>query len=208
MLTGNLPFHCATRQETMDQILKAKLGMPDNLSREAQSLLRALFKRVPNNRLGATVDGITGIKQHEFFATIDWDNLVLKRVRPPFIPAVSRDDAFYFDPEYTNKSPRDSPGGPVSASAREIFRGFSFVAPGLLDDQGRPTSSIASDNNNAIINNLLPSRSVFSNEIMGVTNSAFHDEYQLGRELGRGTFFRVSPMRTPANTQTIRSENH
>lgn len=187
MLTGNLPFHCATRQETMDQILKAKLGMPDNLSREAQSLLRALFKRVPNNRLGATVDGITGIKQHEFFATIDWENLESKRVRPPFIPAVSRDDAFYFDPEYTNKSPRDSPGGPVSASAREIFRGFSFVAPGLLDEQ-RPAASIASDNNNAIISNLLPTRSVFSNEIMGLTSSAFQDEYQLGRELGRGTF--------------------
>lgn len=42
MLTGNLPFHSATRQETMDQILKAKLGMPDNLSKEAQSLVIAL----------------------------------------------------------------------------------------------------------------------------------------------------------------------
>lgn len=189
MLTGNLPFHCATRQETMDQILKAKLGMPDNLSREAQSLLRALFKRVPNNRLGATADGINAIKQHEFFATIDWKNLETKRVRPPFIPAVSRDDAFYFDPEYTNKSPRDSPGGPVSASAREIFRGFSFVAPGLLDETtSRPTSIVASDNNRALITNMLPSRSVFSNEVMGVTSNAFHDEYQMGRELGRGTF--------------------
>lgn len=44
MLTGNLPFHSATRQETMDQILKAKLGMPDNLSREAQSLVK--YKKV------------------------------------------------------------------------------------------------------------------------------------------------------------------
>lgn len=43
MLTGNLPFHSATRQETMDQILKAKLGMPDNLSREAQSLVMTIF---------------------------------------------------------------------------------------------------------------------------------------------------------------------
>lgn len=198
MLTGNLPFHSATRQETMDQILKAKLGMPDNLSREAQSLLRALFKRVPNNRLGAGPNGIDDIKRHEFFVTIDWDNLELKRVRPPFIPAVSRDDAFYFDPEYTNKSPRDSPGGPVSASAREIFRGFSFIAPGLLEDSvmlARSTpgaqlatmASAASDNNNAI-NVALPSRSVFSNEMLDVTAAAFQDEYQVGRELGRGTF--------------------
>lgn len=180
MLTGNLPFHSKTRQETMDQILKAKLGMPDNLSREAQSLLRALFKRVPGNRLGAGPDGFEDIKRHEFFATIDWVNLARKRVRPPFIPAVSRDDAFYFDPEYTNKSPHDSPGGPVSASAREIFRGFSFIAQGLLDD--------AIGDQITALNNSLPSRSAFTSDILGVTSSVFHDEYQINRELGRGTF--------------------
>lgn len=171
MLTGNLPFHCATRQETMNQILKAKLGMPDNLSSEAQSLLRALFKRNPQNRLGAAPNGIEDIKNHEFFATIDWPNLVEKKVRPPFIPAVSRDDAFYFDVEYTSKSPKDSPGGPVSASAHEIFRGFSFIAPGLLEDS-----------------NMSNARTPFSNDIPGVKPGVFQDEYQVMQELGRGTF--------------------
>lgn len=52
MLTGQLPFQGEHRKETMSQILKAKLGMPDYLSPEAQSLLRALFKRNPVNRLG------------------------------------------------------------------------------------------------------------------------------------------------------------
>ncbi|XP_022216673.2 ribosomal protein S6 kinase 2 beta [Drosophila obscura] len=140
MLTGNLPFHGQTRQETMNQILRSKLGMPENLSPEAQSLLRALFKRNPQNRLGAGSQGILDIKAHCFFATIDWVRLERKQVRPPFIPAVSRDDAFYFDVEYTSKSPRDSPGGPISASAHEIFRGFSFVAPVLLEPHGTPTS--------------------------------------------------------------------
>lgn len=32
--------------------LRAKLGMPQFLSPEVQSLLRALFKRNPSNRLG------------------------------------------------------------------------------------------------------------------------------------------------------------
>lgn len=178
-----------------------------------------MFKRVPNNRLGAGPNGIEDIKKHEFFATIDWDNLLLKKVRPPFIPAVSRDDAYYFDSEYTCKSPRDSPGGPVSASAREIFRGFSFIAPGLLDETENMTNGSAgsvtvntSDNNttNTIsgntpqvpgsnsgsassINNgnppLFPSRiSPYTNEMPGLNPGAFQDEYQLGRELGRGTF--------------------
>ena len=53
MLTGQLPFQGETRKETMNQILKAKRSMPEYLSPEAQSLLRALFKRNPANRLGA-----------------------------------------------------------------------------------------------------------------------------------------------------------
>lgn len=76
MLTGTLPFQGKDRKETMTMILKwvlftqstdlhnrvfvltlisvsrAKLGMPQFLSQEAQSLLRNLFKRNPGNRLG------------------------------------------------------------------------------------------------------------------------------------------------------------
>ena len=36
----------------MDLLFRAKLGMPQFLSPEAQSLLRMLFKRNPANRLG------------------------------------------------------------------------------------------------------------------------------------------------------------
>lgn len=53
MLTGALPFQGANRKETMTQILKAKLGMPMDISPEAQALLRVLFKRNPANRLGS-----------------------------------------------------------------------------------------------------------------------------------------------------------
>ncbi|XP_018792908.1 PREDICTED: ribosomal protein S6 kinase 2 beta [Bactrocera latifrons] len=179
MLTGNLPFHGQTRQETMNQILRSKLGMPENLSPEAQSLLRALFKRNPQNRLGAGEHGILDIKAHCFFATIDWVRLVRKEVRPPFIPAVSRDDAFYFDIEYTSKPPHDSPGGPISASAHEIFRGFSFVAPVLLDE---------SSNNSSPLSPYVPHAHNPQRTLPGVLPGNFHSEYNLLQELGRGTF--------------------
>lgn len=55
MLTGALPFQGANRKETMTQILKAKLGMPLNISPDAQALLRVLFKRNPANRLGSGI---------------------------------------------------------------------------------------------------------------------------------------------------------
>uniref|UniRef100_A0A8C9R095 Ribosomal protein S6 kinase n=1 Tax=Scleropages formosus TaxID=113540 RepID=A0A8C9R095_SCLFO len=137
MLTGSLPFQGKDRKETMNLILKAKLGMPQFLSAEAQSLLRALFKRNPVNRLGSGLDGAEEIKRHSFFSTIDWNKLFRREIKPPFKPAVARpDDTFYFDPEFTSRTPKDSPGVPPSAGAHQLFRGFSFVAPAMLEEEG------------------------------------------------------------------------
>lgn len=135
MLTGSLPFQGKDRKETMALILKAKLGMPQFLSAEAQSLLRALFKRNPCNRLGAGVDGVEEIKRHPFFVNIDWNKLYRKEIKPPFKPAVGRpEDTFHFDPEFTARTPTDSPGVPPSANAHHLFRGFSFVASSLVQE--------------------------------------------------------------------------
>uniref|UniRef100_A0A803V4G0 Ribosomal protein S6 kinase n=1 Tax=Ficedula albicollis TaxID=59894 RepID=A0A803V4G0_FICAL len=135
MLTGSLPFQGKDRKETMTLILKAKLGMPQFLSTEAQSLLRALFKRNPANRLGSGPDGAEEIKRHPFYSTIDWNKLYRREIKPPFKPAVGQpDDTFYFDTEFTSRTPKDSPGVPPSAGAHQLFRGFSFVATGLMED--------------------------------------------------------------------------
>jgi len=134
MLTGHLPFQGDNRRDTMNQILKAKLRMPNFLTPEAQSLLRALFKRNPQNRLGAGPDGVEQIKRHPFFSTINWARLLAREIPPPFKPAISsNDDTIYFDSEFTKKTPRDSPALPPSATAHELFRGFSFVAPHMYE---------------------------------------------------------------------------
>lgn len=53
--------------------------------------------------------GIQELKDHAFFASINWDKLYHKEIQPPFKPAVSRaDDAFYFDSEFTSKTPKGS----------------------------------------------------------------------------------------------------
>ncbi|XP_011860408.1 PREDICTED: ribosomal protein S6 kinase 2 beta [Vollenhovia emeryi] len=175
MLTGALPFQGTNRKETMTQILKAKLGMPHNLSTEAQALLRVLFKRNPANRLGS--GGVDEIKSHIFFATIDWDALYKKEIRPPFKPAVREDDAFYFDNEFTCKTPKDSPGVPPSANAHELFRGFSFVAPGLLADADHVMSPEYRNYDN--ISAIFPTY---------VNPVSITDEYEFKHEIGRGSY--------------------
>merc|ERR1719348_1645009 len=149
----------------MSQILKAKLGMPQFLSPEAQSLLRALFKRNPANRLGGGANGINDIKNHPFFASIDWDKLMTKKITPPFQPTVVADDTFHFDTEYTSRTPKDSPAVPASAATHELFRGFSYVAP-LLHEDGDIKNS--PNTNNAA----LPSGSKVQNRTELILRSA------------------------------------
>lgn len=136
MLTGNLPFQGKNRQDTMNLILRAKLSMPAYLSPGAQSLLRALFKRNPSNRLGGGPNGTNALKGHRFFGAIDWKRLLARKMQPPFRPhfSSSLDVTHYFDQEFTKKTPMDSPAIPPSAAAHELFRGFSFVAPTIFEE--------------------------------------------------------------------------
>lgn len=74
-------------------------------------------------RLGSGAEGAQDLKRHEFFATIDFDDLFAKKIKPPFQPVVCSREDEYFDEEYTCKTPKDSPGIPVSADTHELFKG-------------------------------------------------------------------------------------
>nr|XP_030708819.1 ribosomal protein S6 kinase alpha-2 isoform X2 [Globicephala melas] len=175
MLTGSLPFQGKDRKETMALILKAKLGMPQFLSVEAQSLLRALFKRNPCNRLGAGLDGVEEIKRHPFFVTIDWNKLYRKEIKPPFKPAVGRpEDTFHFDPEFTARTPTDSPGVPPSANAHHLFRGFSFVASSLAQEPSQQ------DLRKAAVHPIVQ-------QLHG-NNTRFTDGYEVKEDIGVGAY--------------------
>ncbi|XP_043913075.1 ribosomal protein S6 kinase alpha-6 [Protopterus annectens] len=173
MLTGTLPFQGKDRNETMNMILKAKLGMPQFLSPEAQSLLRMLFKRNPANRLGAGPDGVEEIKRHPFFSTIDWNKLYRREIQPPFKPASGRpEDTFCFDPEFTAKTPKDSPGVPPSANAHQLFKGFSFVATTTPDE-----------NKLISLSNILP----IVQQIHG-PSAQFMEAYEPKEDIGVGSY--------------------
>ncbi|XP_069320466.1 ribosomal protein S6 kinase alpha-6 isoform X1 [Eulemur rufifrons] len=172
MLTGTLPFQGKDRNETMNMILKAKLGMPQFLSAEAQSLLRMLFKRNPANRLGS--EGVEEIKRHLFFANIDWNKLYKREVQPPFKPASGKpDDTFCFDPEFTAKTPKDSPGLPASANAHQLFKGFSFVATSIAEEYKITPITSA---------NVLPIVQINGNA------AQFSEVYELKEDIGVGSY--------------------
>jgi serine/threonine protein kinase len=102
MLVGLPPFYSSNTQELFQRILYDKLKWPSQIavSAPARAFVGALLIRNPDARLGAK-GGATEVKRHPFFAGVDWDKLVSKLYRPPFVPDLeSTMDLRYIDPSF------------------------------------------------------------------------------------------------------------
>ncbi|KAE8288012.1 Ribosomal protein S6 kinase beta-1 [Larimichthys crocea] len=136
MLTGAPPFTGENRKKTIDKILKCKLSLPPYLTQEARDLLKKLLKRNASLRLGAGPGDAAEVQSHAFFRHINWDDLLARKVEPPFKPFLqSADDVSQFDSKFTSQTPVDSPDdSTLSESANQVFLGFTYVAPSVLEN--------------------------------------------------------------------------
>ncbi|XP_053255869.1 ribosomal protein S6 kinase beta-2 isoform X2 [Podarcis raffonei] len=135
MLTGSPPFTAENRKKTMDKILKGKLALPPYLTPDARDLIKKFLKRHASQRIGGGPGDAADVQRHPFFRHINWDDLLARRVDPPFRPSLqSEDDVSQFDTRFTRQTPVDSPDdGFLSESANQAFLGFTYVAPSVLE---------------------------------------------------------------------------
>ena len=69
--------------------------MPDTMSSELKDLILKLIAKEPERRLGHK--GAEEVKSHPFFKGIHWEDVLKKRLRPPFVPTLtSQQDVRYF----------------------------------------------------------------------------------------------------------------
>lgn len=135
MLTGAPPFLGENRKQSIEKILKGKLLLPPYLSQDARDILKRLLNRCVHNRLGASSQDAMEIKSHIFFQNINWQKLLTLDIDPPFKPILqSEEDSSNFDVRFTRQDPIDSPEDcSLSQSANTIFKGFSYVAPSVIE---------------------------------------------------------------------------
>uniref|UniRef100_A0A667ZZQ4 Ribosomal protein S6 kinase beta-2 n=1 Tax=Myripristis murdjan TaxID=586833 RepID=A0A667ZZQ4_9TELE len=135
MMTGSPPFTAENRKKTIDKILKCKLSLPPYLTIDARDLIKKLLKKSPAQRLGSSKADCADIQKHPFFRHINWDDLLNKRVEPPYKPQLqSEEDVSQFDTRFTRQTPVDSPDDTsLSHSAEHAFAGFTYVAPSVLE---------------------------------------------------------------------------
>jgi len=99
MLTGLPPFYTTNREELFEKIKFGSLKFPSSFSPAVKNLLEGLFQKNPDKRLGSGKDDAKLIKEHPWFAPVNWTALFNKEIKPPFIPLIKTDDDIsHFDP--------------------------------------------------------------------------------------------------------------
>ena len=79
LLTGDPPFFTENITVLYQRIATATLNFPQNFNEEAKDLIIKVMKRNPEERIR-----IAEVKQHIFFQDINWEDLLHKRIQPPF----------------------------------------------------------------------------------------------------------------------------
>ncbi|ORX57055.1 hypothetical protein DM01DRAFT_1334610 [Hesseltinella vesiculosa] len=130
MLLGQCPFRGEDEDEIFDAVLEDDILYPRTMSGDCVSICQRLLERNPARRLGSGKGDGQEVRQHPFFASVHWDDLLAKKVTPPFLPSVvSRADTSNFDEEFTREIPILTPvNAMLSDAEQQEFADFSFVA--------------------------------------------------------------------------------
>lgn len=136
LLTGASPFTVEGEKnipsDISKRILKSQPPIPRNFTKNTKDFVLKLLVKQPAKRLGS--NGANEVKSHPFFETINWTDLLHKKVKAPFKPNICNElDTTNFAEEFTKQIPTDSPAilPPINSNT-DIFRGYSYVAPSII----------------------------------------------------------------------------
>ena len=103
MCCGWSPFYADDTQQMYRNICFGKIKFPRGaISDDGKQFVKGLLNRNPRHRLGAQRDALD-LREHPFFAEIDFDALARKQIPPLFKPLVESDESVAnFDPEFTS----------------------------------------------------------------------------------------------------------
>jgi len=120
LLTGSPPFSGSDPMKTYNLILKGidAVDFPRKITRNAQNLIKKLCRDNPTERLGYSKGGIREIQKHRWFEGFNWDGLVKRTTRPPYVPSVRDATDFSNFDDYPDDN--DEPPDDISGWDREF----------------------------------------------------------------------------------------
>ncbi|XP_034394885.1 serine/threonine-protein kinase N1-like isoform X1 [Cyclopterus lumpus] len=132
MLVGESPFPGDDEEEVFDSIVNDEVRYPRFLSTEAIGVMRRLLRRNPERRLGSGEKDAEDVKKQPFFRGIDWEDLLQRKLPPPFVPTIGgKEDVSNFDMEFTAEAPALTPPRErrtLSCKEQDHFKDFDYVS--------------------------------------------------------------------------------
>ena len=86
MLTGKTPFYDSDPVNIYKKINNNKIYFQKDFNKNAKLIIKQFLNINMNKRLGCTKNGIYEIIMHPFFKDFDWEKLLLRKLKPPFVP--------------------------------------------------------------------------------------------------------------------------
>jgi len=132
MLVGESPFPGDDEEEVFDSIVNDEVRYPRFLSLEAIAIMRRLLRKNPERRLGASERDAEDVMKQAFFRNVSWEDLLMRRVPPPFVPTITGfEDVSNFDEEFTSEKPKLTPpkdARELTSDEQLLFQDFTYLA--------------------------------------------------------------------------------
>ncbi|XP_022916965.1 cAMP-dependent protein kinase catalytic subunit 3 [Onthophagus taurus] len=98
MLVGYPPFYDDNPFGIYEKILSGKIEWVRHMDPVAKDLIKKLLVQDRTKRLGNMKSGADDIKRHRWFKGIDWQDVIMRKLKPPIVPKISNDgDTSNFD---------------------------------------------------------------------------------------------------------------
>ena len=119
MHAGHAPFTDDDPMNIYKKIINTKPRYPTGFDSKLKSLVKHLLRRDLSKRYGNLVGGVSDIKDHRFFATVSYPELLGKRMPSPYTPPLPPVPTT----ESTFLSDRASAAEPI-AESKDPFRSW------------------------------------------------------------------------------------
>ena len=83
LIVGEPPYYDHNRDKLLKNIVSGPLKIPQTMGSDARDLILALLNRNPKKRLGAGPNDADELKNHKFFASVDWSKVGAQSIPMP-----------------------------------------------------------------------------------------------------------------------------
>ena len=97
MICGIDPFSDDDTVKIYENILKGKIKFSSDFDDKSKSLVKHLLEPDLSKRYGNLKNGVSDIKDHLFFKTLNWDKLLKQEIEAPFIPKTDDNNLKYYN---------------------------------------------------------------------------------------------------------------